>query len=106
MKNGHGKIQMVRKSANTEILEHKGVIVHPVSQISTPIQRCKNCHWWGRYIEGVCDRIDIDENTVAPNEASMQVDVADDSGLFVKLVTGPEFGCTLFTNKAEDCAKS
>ena len=81
-----------------EILEHKGVILtSPASQISAPLQRCRNCHYWGRYIEGVCDRIDIDENAVAPNEASMQIDVADDSGLFAKLVTGPEFGRTLFT---------
>mgnify|MGYP003418011275 FL=1 len=62
---------------------------------------CKNCYFWGRYMENVCDKIDLDDSPVTGNNASLQVDVSDDSGLFAKLVTGPDFGCTLFHDKTK-----
>jgi hypothetical protein len=61
-------------------------------------KKCKNCWFWGRDYESVCDAPDWHESgdKIAPNSMAVEIVVDDDSGLYFKFVTGPEFGCTLF----------
>ena len=58
---------------------------------------CKNCKFWGRYRQGVCDAIELDEP--GHGFVHIEVKVADDWGLVVDFVTTPDFGCTLFHAK-------
>lgn len=63
---------------------------------------CKTCRWWDRYGSGECGRVDDTEEfspVVTPMTFTMAVSVSDDSGLSLKLVTGPDFGCLLHTPK-------
>jgi hypothetical protein len=57
--------------------------------------RCKNCRFWD---DGVCDGGDWEENPLRDNSRLFFIDVtvADDHNLNVKLKTGPEFGCVRF----------
>jgi hypothetical protein len=57
--------------------------------------KCKNCKWWGKYQDRVCDMVDHDYNT---DDTAFEIDVTadDDQGLSVALITGPEFGCIFF----------
>lgn len=54
---------------------------------------CKNCKHWQSDQE--CAALD---NDIKPptNGLSVEVNVLDDSGLYVTIKTGPDFGCTLF----------
>jgi len=65
---------------------------------------CKNCKWWGDYIQKSddvppsyrgCDYYD-DESDAG---FEVVVDICDDTGLEVSLFTGPDFGCIKFQNK-------
>ena len=60
---------------------------------------CKDCEFWGRYRQSVCDAIEMDE----PGHGFVHIEarMSDDSGLSVDLVTTPDFGCTLFQRKGE-----
>lgn len=65
---------------------------------------CKNCKYWARKIStgpvvGYCDKIWIGPEGKEDNTINIDVDVLDDSGLNVTVITGAEFGCTLFTAK-------
>jgi len=62
---------------------------------------CKNCKfwkkpdmWWGGK-QHYCDRVD----RISPIIFETRVKVMDDSGLSVKLETGPDFGCVLFESR-------
>jgi hypothetical protein len=55
---------------------------------------CKTCKLW---MGGYCDVIDT---TLSENPATLfevDVQVSDDSGLHIRLRTGPDFGCVLHT---------
>ena len=65
--------------------------------------RCKNCRWWGRDWEGVCDFV----NTIMADEDTatmfvVEATAADDTGLEAVLKTGPEFGCIHFNPELFD----
>lgn len=54
------------------------------------INTCKTCEWWDAHSyksEGECNLID----TV--NDFRVEASVMDDSGLYVRLITGSDFGC-------------
>lgn len=51
------------------------------------MERCKNCVFWD---QGECRQVDSTE------QFRIDVKVADDHNLEVKLMTGPEFGCVEF----------
>ena len=57
---------------------------------------CRNCEFWGRYRQNVCDAISLGE---ADAEPYIDVRVADDHGLDADFVTPPDFGCLLFHAK-------
>lgn len=65
---------------------------------------CKDCKYWGRgHIKNpntgnVCDAISLDEED-SKDTAYIDVYVSDDSGLNARLITRPDFGCTLFSSK-------
>lgn len=62
--------------------------------------KCKDCALWdkcGTY--GICNRIDEDVGSPDSNSAMIRVKVCDDSGLEVRLLTGPDFGCALAVEK-------
>lgn len=63
---------------------------------------CKTCHYWGRYRESTCDIIGLNTVLPEPTGADIFVKVLDDSGLEADLVTGPNFGCTLWKEKRND----
>lgn len=51
---------------------------------------CKTCRWWN---QGHCEFVDTIAASAASTRFEVEVEVADDSGLHVKLITGPDFGC-------------
>lgn len=51
---------------------------------------CKTCCWWE---DGCCNVIDTTIVEKPATRFEIEVRVADDSGLNVKLKTGPDFGC-------------
>lgn len=53
------------------------------------MKRCKDCAWWD---ERECRKVDF----ALAKQFYIDVKVADDHGLEVKLMTGPEFGCVEF----------
>ena len=57
---------------------------------------CKTCKFW---VDGCCDMIDFtDPRSKKPkpsNHFEVDVTVSDDTGLDVRLRTGPDFGCVL-----------
>jgi hypothetical protein len=63
---------------------------------------CKNCKWWDRTYDSVCDLVSYDTDGVGDAESAFHVDVLDDSGLNVLFVTGPEFGCVRFDPKIQE----
>ena len=57
---------------------------------------CRDCKHWGVSYGGVCDWIEM----CGENEpAHISFDTHDDSGLVCKLVTKPNFGCTVFKKR-------
>jgi hypothetical protein len=59
---------------------------------------CSSCKYWIYHnnIKGTCDKIDIDTAPSTLNEkegAAMAVNVDDDSGMSVSLLTFKSFGC-------------
>lgn len=62
------------------------------------MQKCKDCKYWDH---GVCDLAGLEGDYSGfsnPTPASFDifVSVDDDSGLWVELRTGPDFGCVRF----------
>ena len=66
-------------------------------------QTCKNCKWWGRDWDGICDLIDWGDGREDHDMASIKATSDDDSGLSVRLVTGPDFGCIKFESRTDLC---
>ena len=60
---------------------------------------CGKCKWWGRDYQSVCDLIELSGGYTDDHAASIHVNVSDDTGLYVKLVTREDFGCTEFKAK-------
>ena len=59
---------------------------------------CKNCRWWDS--DGECNKVEWEEKgKPAPKMFQMNIRVADDTGLDVHLMTGPDFGCVQFEAK-------
>lgn len=56
------------------------------------MQTCKTCCWWE---DGRCNVIDTKIAEKPETRFEIDVRVDDDSGLNVKLKTGPDFGCVL-----------
>lgn len=66
---------------------------------------CKNCRWWrnSRY----CERVDQSTNcaetskepVLEPKSFLIEWSTSDESGLDLRLVTGPDFGCVQFQAK-------
>ena len=55
---------------------------------------CKTCKSWGAYRVGCCDRIgDLQATKTSEKMFDFDVHVSDDTGLYVELRTGPDFGC-------------
>jgi len=60
---------------------------------------CKTCKWW--LASGECDRVNSLPYLPARQRFEIEAQADDDSGLTVRLLTGPEFGCVLHeTRKA------
>jgi hypothetical protein len=67
--------------------------------------KCKNCKYWGKsYLDPkrkscykLCD--DYQDESI---EIDVEVYADDDQGLMCELITGPDFGCILFTSKVKD----
>lgn len=57
------------------------------------MQTCKTCRWWSRHGEGDCDVLGTRQAEEPDTLVVIDVVVADDTGLDVRLRTGPEFGC-------------
>lgn len=63
---------------------------------------CKNCVFWS--YDGSCESVDVSESKaelkalkdVSSSHLVVDVHVADNHGLSVKLRTGPDFGCVRF----------
>lgn len=65
---------------------------------------CKNCRFWGAYIEGACDRVGfllLNEHK-NPRRFHISAFADDDQGLEAQLITGPEFGCVLFEQEESE----
>lgn len=62
------------------------------------MKTCKTCKWWD---EGVCEIVDTIHADQPATTFQIEVKVADDHGLDVKLRTGPDFGCIHHANKDE-----
>ena len=84
-----------------------------------PAPTCKNCAWWGRETDGVCDAPQSDlvktlrkvhgypetvYGTTEPDGFTIHATAADDTNLSAELVTGPEFGCVRFTLRCPVCS--
>lgn len=58
---------------------------------------CAQCRFW---VNGFCDRLTVNEVWLAPDlpgdEAELRFIVLDDSGLDIRLATGPDFFCPHF----------
>ena len=63
------------------------------------MKTCKNCKWWGGVYEGCCDFIDTIHNSDPLTAVHISFRVSDDTGLDIRLQTGPEFGCVHFKFK-------
>lgn len=60
---------------------------------------CKNCRWWRD--KEFCDRWSSrPELDIKKDGFDILVEVDDDSGLWMCLTTGPDFGCVHFEEKA------
>lgn len=57
---------------------------------------CKDCRFWDS--DQRCQKADwsVGDYTAPEDVLVAEVSVLDDSGLFVDIRTGPEFGCVLF----------
>lgn len=61
---------------------------------------CKNCRHW--HNKRTCDRIDqinlhgTRDEELGKNDSRIEWSAADDHGLHIELVTGPDFGCVQF----------
>ncbi len=61
---------------------------------------CKNCRFW--HDQRTCDRIDqIDlhgtrDEKLEKDDGRIEWSAADDHGLSIEFVTGPDFGCVKF----------
>ncbi len=65
-------------------------------------QICKNCRWWDEMPYGdamYCDFIGTTHNNAKTTGCNIIYRTLDDQGLDFWLKTGPEFGCTNFTDK-------
>jgi hypothetical protein len=65
--------------------------------------RCKTCKWWGRDYEGTCSFVDTTLSQY-PDHFELECGADDDSGLWARLATGPEFGCVHHTPKDEEAS--
>lgn len=63
------------------------------------MKTCKTCKFW----DGECNRVEfIHEGKGNKSEPLIiRVDVSDDTGLDVRMVTSPDFGCILHEPKPE-----
>lgn len=60
------------------------------------MNKCKTCKYWEKhhvYDRGTCEQPEEDDLSKNPAGLHVSVCVSDDSGLWVTLRTGPEFGC-------------
>lgn len=57
------------------------------------MQTCKTCKWWEGMPSQKCDRPDSLPDP--PILFEIEIGADDDSGLYGRLVTGPDFGCVL-----------
>lgn len=57
---------------------------------------CKTCRYWEN---GICDAVDCRVAEVPQTLFEIEVRVSDDTGLNIKLRTGPDFGCVLHEDK-------
>ena len=74
---------------------------------------CKDCEFWDRsWIQkdgaAVCFRVTANQSwnenrdySIAPDDAVINYGVSDDSGLWIDLLVGPEFGCVMFEQRKE-----
>lgn len=56
---------------------------------------CKDCRYWGVWLEDVCDFSGYNNN----NMFELLAKADDDQGLEVDLKTSPDFGCVCFNPK-------
>jgi len=67
--------------------------------LSSPTGRiCRDCYWWGRAWESVCDCI-VENEESSQLKFYIKVLADDDQGLEATLVTGPNFGCKHWRGK-------
>lgn len=62
------------------------------------MNNCKTCAFWN---DGYCElpEIQFRQNKNPAADIEIKVDVADDTGLWVNMKTGPDFGCVHHTEK-------
>lgn len=81
----------------------KAILNEGVEPAPQTFGNCKNCAFWRN---GKCEAVDQqfawpgdEHGPVEPGNFKIDVAVDDDSGLWVELVTGPDFGCTRFNQR-------
>ena len=62
------------------------------------MRTCKNCKYWD---DGICDYVGWMEtdSQVPDDDMGIDADAHDDSGMYVYLKTGPNFGCLKFNQR-------
>ena len=61
---------------------------------------CKNCKFWGIDYDHHCDRVGSFCDALRPDTFAINVVAGDNQGVGAFLVTGPNFGCLHFMQKA------
>jgi len=56
---------------------------------------CKTCRFWGHDYERACDAESCDD-VPSVDGFVIRSGALDDSGLWARMITGPEFGCTRY----------
>lgn len=63
--------------------------------------KCKTCKRWGRDYEGECDG-EAPADTPPIDGFVITAYAHDDSGMYTRMLTGPEFGCVRHTPRTDD----
>ncbi len=63
------------------------------------MKTCRTCKWWGKDDPGCCGKVDTIVSSNPETELSIEASADDDSGLWARLRTGPDFGCVLHEEK-------
>lgn len=63
------------------------------------MEKCKTCVYWQKHINSKNGNCSLMPDTIITDGAYIDVYVSDDSGLDIKFITSPEFGCSLHKAK-------